>query len=251
MVDKKIPDNKEAMRFHWSIERRIREKYGFSEQMKARWIANRKNIQISLLTAEVKPWEMEAITHYGIKPTFISHRSLILDVIRKEFIHELRDFYQTIVKQVYLFEPQFFDNILFTFTLKTFEMPIFKSSDAYQLPEEEKLVNIISKYIKEVNGIGPSKVQVAILSQSYLVVIGNKIFSDFQLSECKECPAKLETFCGLTSKLLFDAISYACEITGRRVYSHFTECNTDENSCIQLMTLRAHNKEELLQLPDL
>ena len=233
-----LPDHKTAMQFHGEIEKSIRKRYGFPEIMKARWIANRKNIQIALLSDPLQLWEIEAMKKGNLQHNFSLHREMIMEVVRKEFLASVSTLYPGKAEYFYLFEPSYHQKNIYTFTFKIFDAPIFKAIDSFQVAKEERIVNLLAQSLKKRNGHGPQKIQAAILGKDYLGVVVSKLFPDVLTTDFQSDMEKRKVFEAVNKQALRDAIEEACLSEDEKISEIFIEHDFVNNLWIVLAAMK-------------
>ncbi len=123
---------------------------------------SRKNMQVSFFSNVLSPWEQAAIQQHNKHSLFEEYFPLYRDITKQKTIPKLEKLYQTPIAHWHLFPPHYQGNYYYSFFLKIFSSPIFKHCQPQMTPQEDQLANALSARLRQQNGRGPSKIQVAL-----------------------------------------------------------------------------------------
>ena len=177
------------LEYHKDFVEKTRKKYGFYEVFNLKNLYNRKNIQVGFLANKIQKWEVKALKK-NIHPFLKEYNKLISECIIEDYIPAVEKLYKEKIIDYIIFKPKFYDDYIYSFSVKIFNNPKFKDVDSHQGVIEEKISNYLSKYIKDINGRGPEKVFSTIVGERYLVTVMQGIlcplFKRVDFSDIKE-----------------------------------------------------------------
>ena len=237
------PENLTAI--HVSFSEKMRRSFNLPEFIKMRLVASRKQVQIVLFGNNLSAWEELAYKKFGKPYSFLEHRQLIAQTIKEWYLPQLEEFYRTPITHFYMLEPHVQGNFIYGFTIKLFDVPIFKSVDAQYAPLEEKLASALSSRLRQQYGRGPGRVTAALVGDRFLVFVASEMLAPFIRSFIEENPEAADVSVKMLEALMRDAVDFVCREHYDRTYETFVEVDLSGNQLIALALVEPLTSQDL------
>lgn len=209
-----------------------------------RWIAMRKQVQISFFSNSLSAWDEMTYTTYG-KHSLLDYRQLIVKTMKAAYLPQIEDYYNCKILNFYLLEPCFTESKIYGFTAKVFAASLFKSIDPWHAPLEEKLASALATYIRQQYGRGPGQTSVALIDNRVLVFMVADLLSDFQKNFAETDTVAMNVTTKMLKNLFVEAIEVVCREQYRKTYESFFEINIVENQLLALILIEPLTEEDM------
>ncbi len=209
-----------------------------------RWIAMRKQVQISFFSNSLSAWDEMTYTTYG-KHSLLDYRQLIVKTMKAAYLPQIEDYYNCKILNFYLLEPCFTESKIYGFTAKVFAASLFKSIDPWHAPLEEKLASALATYIRQQYGRGPGQTSVALIDNRVLVFMVTDLLSDFQKNFAETDTVAMNVTTKMLKNLFVEAIEVVCREQYRKTYESFFEINIVENQLLALILIEPLTEEDM------
>ncbi len=234
---------------HTALVDKTRDRFDMPEFVKISRIFLRKHVQVVFFFKIIGEWEKISLQKYGRTSTYEENRKLFADTAKLVYLPSLESYYKCKIDYFYLLKPHYKNNVMYSFSVKFFEVPLFKSVDSFQSAWEEKLANSFSARYRQQNGRGPSKVTAAILGERFLVIEVVGLLGAFPQRYLAMHIEAMPVLVDLITSQIRDAIEFAWE----ECYSNDKECETFQevdlpnNRCVVLIITEALTEKDFLE----
>lgn len=237
-LSKKIEFNEpEAVKFHLKIQSEANKKFLLPDFLKLKFLAVRKNTQISLLFDKLKPWEQAAFENVEQQHPYQIHKRFLHDMLQTCYVPPLEEYYDTKIIDFYLLDLHRHNDFVYSLGVKIFDAPLFKYVNAYQAPAEEKLANLLSKCIRDLNGRGPERVAAYIYEDRFILFVVAGLVSSF-LRECAEDDETLEASVHKIMELLISrSLDVVCSKEYDIIPEKFIDIDLPQNQIVSVLSL--------------
>ena len=203
---------------------------------KAYGIANRKNVQVMLMSS---PFLLQAGQSEGsLRPTLEiarQYQQMVAAILQESYLPALESYYRSKILRYFRFFPV---NLRYYFTVKIFEEPLFKRTDAFQAEAERRITNCLSRRFSQILRYGPEKVTVAIAAQRYVVVWVQGLLSPFQITYAAQSAENDALLVDMATALLDEVTAPVWQEEGIRAVEEYTEVECFQNQILRLAVFR-------------
>ena len=206
------------------------------------YIANRKNIQVALLSLskEVLYWSKQMADHSKRSANVVrEYQKMVTATLEKSYLAKIEGYYQSRVQMYSRFFPEtYHESRYYFFTVKIFADPIFKKIDAFQAETERKITNGLSGYLAKALRYGPENVTVAILDSRYVVFFMQGVLSPFQIAYASRSEVNRGAVVNLMEALIDEMSETVLKDAGMDLIEKYTEVDCEKNSIIILVVIQ-------------
>jgi uncharacterized protein YbcI len=155
--------------YHQGLMQKMQADFGFPGITRLTQCSFRKDIQVFTMEVLKKDWNILE-TQFLQNTSMQQYLHFVMEITWNHLKPQLEEFYESEIKLWYLLGPASATDLVYTYSVKLFMDPLFKTGDTSQGAIEDKCTSMISGYIRELSGRGPERVTVVILDDQYMVV---------------------------------------------------------------------------------
>lgn len=229
---------------HSSVATGMLNKFDIPEFVKLKWIAMRKQVQIAFFCNSLSAWEEATYKKYGRHALF-DFRHLITETMKTAYLPQVEEYYKCPVLDFYFFEPCYKQGMVYGFTAKVFEAPLFKSIDSLHAPLEEKFASALASYLRQQFGRGPGQTYVSLIDNRVLVFTMTDLLAPFPKKFVEKDADAMKVTTEMLKTLFAEALEVVCREHYGQIYDSFFEIDINENKMIALVLVAPLTQQDL------
>lgn len=225
--------------YHQDLTEKMREYYDLPDLYHLVMCSCRKDAQLFSMATSLEKWEQFKNAFARIA-SVQQYTQLMMEMSWKYLQPQIEDYYGAKIKFWHLLGPYVDGEEIYTYSVKFFETPLFRSIGTSNGNEEDKLASMISGYIRDMNSRGPERVTVAIIDPRHITVSVSGLVPRYikeYVTENGEASRPVEN---MMASLINGAVDYAFQSEYQFAPEKLTEVDFKNDHIVTLAIVKAN-----------